>query len=732
MNKRKRKSENDRNISSTKRKTARQSCPKKIRFAQVSNSSHERNVKAEKREIDLSMSPKQSIFPSNDYRKLLNTGYCVAQPYSKTEEEDEEISLQLATSISKPAMNVPPTLHAPYGKDRRTDHSNFPAERKVNSKPTSLDGMEWDMRGTIHSSNLIGNKRNIQSFADWLKARKSKQPKTKRAAFVHGPVGSGKTTAVWSILQEYGYIVQEINSATINTRDTLAERIRKIATTSSLTKPTAVVVEEIDAIAAVCKVSKQVAESRPILEGEESPAAISIGEITSMLNRLPASSSPIVFVCSNRNNKVVRQIAGACHQIPWWSPQHRDLANFAKNLCIRKGIFYGDTQIERFLAELITESHGDIRKVVQGIDAYIVSKRCPNRTNDRTDMAELLVRLCDLEGVSLQLESSKRIVDHFRGDCRKILITLERYLNHDACDQITFEEWLDWFDDRASSSAEKTEIDPIRDIGCQLAPYKAGETLIFSRPNFSANEAHDICIADESLAIGMVQENFPLVFGPKDIAGNEKDPLVSMTKNLSDYDVTCQFAKPTNHASLTVGAWSTHVLRDKRIQTPGKNSIVWPTLLSGRYNQFQKTRKNIRTLLSKLTSTLSAGLPGGSNITDFSIFLRTCRLQLERYDSLDPRGQSALAHCLHRSGIHKEDVESLVDRSVFSYSSCNSDSDKPIDISIGYGGESLLSRIEEYDKPIIVHKDSRCSVEEQAKKRKSEPKSSDGPKKKIK
>src|SRR3989338_6137191 len=75
-------------------------------------------------------------------------------------------------------------------------------------------------------------------------------PKRKRAALIHGPVGSGKTSAVHAIALELDYEIIELNASDARNKDSLLEILGPAMSQRSLFgKGKIILVDEIDGVA---------------------------------------------------------------------------------------------------------------------------------------------------------------------------------------------------------------------------------------------------------------------------------------------------------------------------------------------------------------------------------------------------------------------------------------------------------------------------------------------------
>jgi len=77
-------------------------------------------------------------------------------------------------------------------------------------------------------SEITGNRRAVNEFLGWLRSWEKGAPK-KRAAFLHGPPGTGKTAAVQAVAGELGYDLLEVNASDYRTKNRMEELIGRAA-----------------------------------------------------------------------------------------------------------------------------------------------------------------------------------------------------------------------------------------------------------------------------------------------------------------------------------------------------------------------------------------------------------------------------------------------------------------------------------------------------------------------
>jgi len=99
-------------------------------------------------------------------------------------------------------------------------------------------------------SDIKGQEQAIEKIKSFLKNANS--PKGKKAAILHGPPGTGKTTIAHVTAKELGAELFELNASDLRNRDSLKEILRPATEQQSLTKKGKIIlVDEVDGISGV-------------------------------------------------------------------------------------------------------------------------------------------------------------------------------------------------------------------------------------------------------------------------------------------------------------------------------------------------------------------------------------------------------------------------------------------------------------------------------------------------
>jgi replication factor C large subunit len=96
---------------------------------------------------------------------------------------------------------------------------------------------------------IVGNREAVGKLEKWIKSWEKKPPK-KRAAFVHGPPGTGKTAAVQALAMENGFDLLEINASDSRTKNRIEEVLGKAAgqAVTVFGKPRMILLDEMEGV----------------------------------------------------------------------------------------------------------------------------------------------------------------------------------------------------------------------------------------------------------------------------------------------------------------------------------------------------------------------------------------------------------------------------------------------------------------------------------------------------
>jgi replication factor C large subunit len=205
----------------------------------------------------------------------------------------------------------------------------------VKHKPTSL-------------AEVIGNKEPIQKFVDWVKSWEKSVPK-KRAAFLHGPPGVGKTVTVEALASDFQMELVEKNASDYRTEDAI-NRFAGLASQygSLFGGKRIVLLDELDGLTGTADK----------------------GGVKAITEIVKNAQCPIVLIANNAYDPRFSNLRSYCLLVEFKKPPAGEVARHLKRICTGEGI-HADEEALKFIAQ---RSGGDVRSAVNDLQALAQGK----------------------------------------------------------------------------------------------------------------------------------------------------------------------------------------------------------------------------------------------------------------------------------------------------------------------------------------------------------------------
>jgi replication factor C large subunit len=207
----------------------------------------------------------------------------------------------------------------------------------------------WTQKHKPQTLNeIVGNKDAKQQFLSWLKSWSKGIPK-KRAAFLHGPPGIGKTVTVETLAKELKMELVEKNASDYRTADAI-KRFAGLASqyATLFGGNRLILLDEVDGIA-----------------GKEDR-----GGVRELTNVLKTTRSPVVLTANDAYNPRFSTIRKYCLVIAFKKPTVRETVSHLKRICAKEGI-----EADEEALKLIAERSGrDVRSAVNDLQALAQGK----------------------------------------------------------------------------------------------------------------------------------------------------------------------------------------------------------------------------------------------------------------------------------------------------------------------------------------------------------------------
>ncbi len=197
-------------------------------------------------------------------------------------------------------------------------------------------------------SSVAGNKEAKETFVEWLKSwGQSKSPK--KAAFLHGPPGTGKTVAVEAAASDFGFDLVEVNASDNRSGD----QLRKIAGGAAVQgelfgRRRLILLDEIDGI--------NLAEDT--------------GAVAALVEIIEAARCPVVLIANDPWDPKIRSVRDHCVLVEFKRLGVRDSLPYLKALCAAEGV----EADEQALRLIIDRNHGDMRSIVNDLQTFSTGK----------------------------------------------------------------------------------------------------------------------------------------------------------------------------------------------------------------------------------------------------------------------------------------------------------------------------------------------------------------------
>lgn len=195
-------------------------------------------------------------------------------------------------------------------------------------------------------SEIIGNKEAVNNFLEWMKSWESGKP-SKKAAFLVGPPGVGKTSLVLAYASEHGYDLIEVNASDKRGAEQIKSIVAEAAKQSTLagTRKRIILVDEVDGA-----------------YGSEAS-----GGINALASIIPRTSIPIVLVANDPWDPKLAALRNVSQMIKFSHIRQTDIVSYLKRLSEREGVNVGD----EVLKLIASRSNGDLRSAINDLQLFL-------------------------------------------------------------------------------------------------------------------------------------------------------------------------------------------------------------------------------------------------------------------------------------------------------------------------------------------------------------------------
>jgi replication factor C large subunit len=198
-------------------------------------------------------------------------------------------------------------------------------------------------------AKVLGNKDTVQIFVDWVKSW-DKGPPKKRAAFLYGPPGIGKTVTVEALANDFGMELVEKNASDYRTEEAINQFAGLASRFGSLFGGKRIVLlDELDGLTGTADK----------------------GGVKAITDVIKTAQCPIVLTANTAYDPRFSNLRTYCLLLEFKKPPVGEVAKHLKVLCESEGI-QADESALKFIAQ---RSEGDVRSAVNDLQALAQGKK---------------------------------------------------------------------------------------------------------------------------------------------------------------------------------------------------------------------------------------------------------------------------------------------------------------------------------------------------------------------
>lgn len=185
-------------------------------------------------------------------------------------------------------------------------------------------------------SEVIGQPEGLRQLVQFLKGKK-------KIGMVHGPIGSGKTSAIHAAAREIGFEVLELNAGDFRDKQKIREVIGSaVAQRSLFFKKKLIFIDEVDNL-----------------------SSRDYGGLAEINNILKSTSYPVIMCANKPYEKRLVTIRKKSELIPFRKLKNQDIVSILRRICSGENINATDNALK----QIALLSDGDIRAAINDLQA---------------------------------------------------------------------------------------------------------------------------------------------------------------------------------------------------------------------------------------------------------------------------------------------------------------------------------------------------------------------------
>ncbi|MEM2521825.1 MAG: replication factor C large subunit [Candidatus Bathyarchaeia archaeon] len=196
---------------------------------------------------------------------------------------------------------------------------------------------------------IVGNRAAIQELINWIKSWDRGIP-SKRAAFLYGPPGIGKTVSVEALANDFNLELVEKNASDYRTEEAI-KRFAGLASQygSLFGRRRIILLDELDGIT----------------------GAADRGGVAAITEIVKTAQCPIILIANNAYDPRFANLRNHCLLIEFKKPKASEVLSHLKAICLKEGIQAEENAL-KFIAN---RSEGDVRSAVNDLQALAQGKK---------------------------------------------------------------------------------------------------------------------------------------------------------------------------------------------------------------------------------------------------------------------------------------------------------------------------------------------------------------------
>jgi replication factor C subunit 1 len=376
--------------------------------------------------------------------------------------------------------------------------------------------------------DILGNEKTINELKTWLNewedkykhskhdeepGKGKKRIEEKRAAFISGVPGIGKTTAAKLVCEACGYEVKELNASDTRSKKTLREEIGELIDNRTISEFFA---------------KKKNTKICIIMDEVDGMSAGDRGGIAELVKMIKQTKVPIICICNDRSKPALKTLISISLDLKFHRPRNTTIIKRLEQICAKEGV-----TVDYNSLELLVKSLGnDIRGLLNNLQllatkgAAIKYQQTKNEQIEKTNRQQTI-----FEDVKDMLDGGKKSVDQLQ----------EIYYNDPSLLPLFVQE--NYINMRPGNITEEERVKRIANAADSISMSDVINSKIYSGQHFELTPVHAYfsCIRPSYFVRGSFQSlrnydryfQFPACLGKQSTTNKNMGILRSIQKTSS-------------------------------------------------------------------------------------------------------------------------------------------------------------------------------------------------------